>query len=157
MAARPSWATPISKALTARFIRTSARMRPGCGNFSFNFRFPEEFPATLRRRRRVPFTKAVNWAIRSAIRLGRCSTILISSSPASSATARRKPARWPRHGIPTSFSIRPPTARCCRSCISTVTRFPIRPSSRASPARNWSSCSAATGGHPSLSKVMSLR
>ena len=40
--------------------------------------------------------------------------------------------RWPRRGIPTSFSIRPPTARCCRSCISTATRFPTRPSSPAS-------------------------
>ena len=54
------------------------------------------------------------------------------SSPASSAMARRKPDRWPRPGIPTSSSIRPPTARCCRSCISTATRLPTRPSSPAS-------------------------
>ena len=81
---------------------------------------------------RARFTKAASWAIRSAIRSGRCSTIPISSSPASSAMARRKPDRWPRPGIPTSFSIRPPTARCCRSCISTATRSPTRPSSPAS-------------------------
>ena len=104
---------------------------------------------------RARSTRAANWAIRSAIRSGRCSTIPISSSPASSATARRKPDRWPRRGIPTSFSIRPPTARCCRSCISTATRFPTRPSSPASPARNWSSCSAATGGRPTSSRVTS--
>ncbi len=36
---------------------------------------------------------------------------------ASSATAKRKPARWRQHGIPTNFSTRRATARCCRSCI----------------------------------------
>ena len=77
------------------------------------------------------------------------------SSPASSAMARRRPARWPRRGIPTSFSIRPPTARCCRSCISTATRFPTRPSSPASRTRNWNNCSAATGGRPTSSRVTS--
>ena len=95
---------------------------------------------------RARFTKVASWAIRSAMRSGRYLTIPISSSPASSAMARRKPARWPRRGIPTSFSIRPPTARCCRSCISTATRSPIRPCSRASPVRSWNSCCAATGG-----------
>ena len=79
------------------------------------------------------------------------------SSPASSAMARRKPDRWPRRGIPTSFSIRSPTARCCRSCISTATRSPTRPSSPASSARNWSSCSAATAGRPTSSRVTSRR
>ena len=81
---------------------------------------------------RARSTRAASWAIRSAMRSGRCSTIPISSSPASSAMARRKPDRWPRRGIPTSFSIRPPTARCCRSCISTATRSPTRPCSPAS-------------------------
>ena len=42
-------------------------------------------------------------------------------------------------------------------CISTATRLPTRPSSRASPARNWNSCSAATGGRPSSSKGTSPR
>ena len=92
-----------------------------------------------------------------SIRSGRCSTIPISSWPASSAMARRKPGRWPRHGIPTSFSIRPPTARCCQSCISTATRFPTRPFSPALLARNWNSCSAATGGRLSSSRVTSPR
>ena len=111
------------------------------------------FPATPRRRCPARSTRAASWAIRSAILSGRCSTIPISSSPASSAMARRKPDRWPRRGIPTSFSIRPPMARCCRSCISTATRFPIRPCSPASPARNWNSCCAATAGRLISSKA----
>jgi len=69
----------------------------------------------------------------SVIRSGRCSTIPISSSRASSATARR----------------------CCRFCISTATRSPTRPSSPASSTRNWNSCSAATGGHRTSSRVTS--
>ena len=81
--------------------------------------------------------------------------IPISSSPAWSAMAKRKPDHLPRRGIPTSFSIRPPTGRCCRSCISMATRFPTRLSSPASPARNWNSCSAATGGRLTSSKVTS--
>ena len=101
-----------------------------------------------RRNARARSTRAASWAIRSAMRSGRCSTIRISSSPASSAMAKRKPARWPRRGIPTSFSIRSPTGRCCRFCISTATRLPTRPSSPASPARSWNSCSAATAGRP---------
>ena len=36
--------------------------------------------------------------------------------PASSATARRRPARWPPAGTPTSSSTRCATAPCCRSC-----------------------------------------
>ena len=49
------------------------------------------------------------------------------------------------------------TARCCRSCISTATRFPTRRSSPASRARNWSSCFAATGGRPTSSRAMNPR
>ena len=36
--------------------------------------------------------------------------------PASSATARPRPGRWPPVGTRTSSSIRSATARCCRSC-----------------------------------------
>jgi xylulose-5-phosphate/fructose-6-phosphate phosphoketolase len=43
--------------------------------------------------------------IRSAIRSGQYSTIPISLSPASSATARRRRGRWPPHGTRTSSSI----------------------------------------------------
>ena len=51
---------------------------------------------------------------------------------ASWATAKRKPGRSRRAGIRTSSSIRCATAPCCRSCISTATRSPIRRCSRAS-------------------------
>ena len=50
-------------------------MRRDCGNSSFSFHFPAEFPATPRRNARARSTRAANWAIRSAIRSGRCSTI----------------------------------------------------------------------------------
>ena len=43
-----------------------------------------------------------------------------------SATARPRPARWPRAGTRTSSSTRRATARCCRSCTSTATRSPTR-------------------------------
>ena len=43
---RPSLATPTSRALTARSIPISARMRPGFGRSLFSFRFREEFRAT---------------------------------------------------------------------------------------------------------------
>ena len=56
----------------------------------------------------------------------RRSTTPTCSSPASSATARPRPARWPRAGTPTSSSTRSTTARCCRSCTSTATRSPTR-------------------------------
>ena len=127
---------------------TSARMKRGCRSSFFSFRFPAESPATPRRSVRARSTRAVSWATRSATRLGRCSTIPVSLSPASSAMARQKRDRSRRRGIPTSFSIRPPTGRCCRSFISTATRFPTRPSSPVSSARNWNSCSAATAGRP---------
>ena len=44
--------------------------------------------------------------------------------------------RWRRAGTPTSSSTPRATARCCRSCISTASRSPIRPCWRASAARN---------------------
>ena len=53
-------------------------MRPGCGSSFSSFRFPAEFPATHRRSARARSTRAASWAIRSAIRSGRCSTIPIS-------------------------------------------------------------------------------
>jgi xylulose-5-phosphate/fructose-6-phosphate phosphoketolase len=44
------------------------------------------------------------------------STTRTSLWPASSATGKPRPARWPAAGTPTSSSTRPPTARCCLSC-----------------------------------------
>ena len=62
-----------------------------------------------------------------AMPMARHSTIPISSSPASWATARPRPGRWPQPGTRTSSSIRCTTGRCCRYCISTATRSPTRP------------------------------
>ena len=63
---------------------------------------------------------------------------------ASSATARPRPARWPRAGTRTSSSTRRATARCCRSCTSTATRSPTRPCSPGSPRTSCARCSRAT-------------
>ncbi len=64
----------------------------------------EAFPATHRRSALARSTRAVSSDIRSAFRSGRCSTIPISSSPASSATVRRRRGRSQRRGIPASGS-----------------------------------------------------
>ena len=72
--------------------------------------------ATLRRRRRARSTRAASSATRSCTPSGQPSTIRIWSSPASSATARRRPDRSRRAGTRTSSSIRAATARFCRSC-----------------------------------------
>ena len=44
-AGRPSWATPTSKAPTARSIPTSARTRPGCRKLFQQFSFPGGIPS----------------------------------------------------------------------------------------------------------------
>ena len=59
-AGRRSWATPISRALTARCIPTPVRTRPGYGSSSFSFRFPAAFRVMLRRRRPARCTRVVN-------------------------------------------------------------------------------------------------
>jgi xylulose-5-phosphate/fructose-6-phosphate phosphoketolase len=63
------------------------------------------------------------------------------------ATARRKPARWPPPGIPTSSSTPAATAPCCRCCTSTATRSTTPRCWRASPERAGACC-AATAGTP---------
>ena len=80
-------------------------MRRAYNGCFFSFRFLEAFPATPRRKRLARSTRAASWGIRSAIPSGQCSTIPISSSPALSGTAKPKPARWRRLGIPTNFSL----------------------------------------------------
>ena len=49
----------------------------GYGSSLFSFRFREAFPATHRPSARARSTRAGSWAIRSAIRSGRCPTIPI--------------------------------------------------------------------------------
>ena len=73
--------------------------------------------------------------------------------PASSATARRRPGRWPPAGTPTNSSIPPATARSCPSCTSTATRSPTRPCWPASATRSWKSFFGATATSPILSKA----
>jgi len=70
-----------------------------------------------RRSVRDRFTKAANWATRSATPSAPSSTIPRSSWRAWSAMAKPKPGRSPLDGTRTSFSIPSRTARCCRSCI----------------------------------------
>ena len=79
------------------------------------------------------------------------------SSPASSATVKRKRAPWRPPGSPPSFSTPSPTAPCCRSCTSTATRSATRPSWPASSTRNWSSSCAAAAGRPTSWKAMSRK
>ena len=56
--------------------------------------------------------------------------------------------RWPRPGTRTSSSTRSPTARCCRSCISTATRSPTRPSSARISDEELESLFLGYGYHP---------
>ena len=63
---------------------------------------PAASRATSLPKRRAPFMKAASSAMRSAMRTARRSTIPISSSPASSATARRRPVRSRPAGTATS-------------------------------------------------------
>ena len=76
-------------------------------------------PATARPRRRARSTRAASSATRSSTRSVLRSTSPTSSWPASSVTAKPRPAPWPRAGTAGASSTRPTTARCCRSCTST--------------------------------------
>ena len=89
------------------------------------------------------------------MRSGRYSTTRRSSSRAWSAMARPKRDRWRPRGIRTSFSTPQPTGRFCRSCILTAIRSPIPRCWRASRARSWSNCCAATAGRRISSRVTS--
>ena len=110
--------TPIWKAPTARSIRT---ITPG------RSRAADAVPAVLVSRRHSEPRRAGNArqhprrrrarllaepCVRRGVRQPRSDRRLRRS-----ATAKPRPARWPRPGTRTSSSIRPPTARCCRSCI----------------------------------------
>ncbi len=101
----------------SKFIPTSRRTRTGCSGCSNSSPFPAAFPVTSHRKRPVRFTKAANWVTRSRTLSAQRSIIPTCSSRAWSAMARRRPARSPRAGTRTSFSIRCMTARCCPSCI----------------------------------------
>ena len=57
------------------FIRTSRRTKRACKSCSSSSRFPAEFPAMPRRKRRARSTKAANWAIPSLMPMARSSII----------------------------------------------------------------------------------
>ncbi len=75
------------------------------------FRGRANSPAHLVPGTPAPSTRAANWATRSRRPSARRWTTRPWSSPASSATARRRPVRWPVRGTQTDSSIRPPPAR----------------------------------------------
>ena len=85
------------------------------------------------------------------------STIPTWSSPASSATAKPRPDRWP----PLAFQQVPRPGHRRRGAADPapqrLSRSPIRPSSPASPTRNWSTCSSATAGRPTSSRGTNRR
>ena len=147
-AARPSSPTRTSKAPTARSIQTSARTKPACEALSAVF---------ISRRHSQPRLARVPGLDPRGRRAGLLAQPFVRRGVRQSRSHRRlrrrrrrggdRPAR---HGL--AFQqvsrIRPPTAPCCRSCISTATRSPTRRSSPASSPRNWNSCCAATAGRP---------
>ena len=101
-----------------------------------------------RRRRPGRSTRAASWATRCRTPTARRWTTPTSSWPASSATARPRPARWPPPGTRTSSSTRSATARCCRSCTSTATRSPTRRSWPASATTNSAALLTGYGYQP---------
>jgi len=115
--------TPTSKARTARSSDIS-RDEAGLRKLFRQFSFPAEIPAHASPEcpgfhpRGRPSGLFPQPLVRSSVRQSRP-----DRGPASVGTARRRPAHWPRRGIPTSFSMRPPTGRCCRSSISRLQDF----------------------------------
>ncbi len=88
---------------------------------------------------------------------GAASTIRTSSSPASSVTARPRPARWPVLA-PVSLPQPPPRrGGPARSFTSTGTRSPARPSSGAAATKTSSATSRARAGTRSWSAVTTPR
>ncbi len=145
--AGPGWSpTPTWRAPTARSTpRIGAGRGRACGALFRQFSFPGGIPSHV-----APETPGLDPRGRRARLRAACtptaprSTTPTCWSPAWSATARPRPARWPPAGTRTSSSTRSPTARCCRSCTSTATRSPTRPCWPASPTTSSPRCCAAT-------------
>jgi len=83
----------------------SQRMRPGFESSLFSFRFLEEFQSHASPECPGSIHEGGELGYSLSHSFGACSTIPISSWPASSAMARRRRVRWPPPGIRTSFSI----------------------------------------------------
>ena len=113
-AGRRSSPTRTSRAPTARSTRASPATRRACGRLFRQFSFPGRHPEPRGARdARAPSTRAASSAMRCPTRSAPHSTTPTSSWPASSATAKRRPGRWPRAGTRTSSSTRRATAPCC--------------------------------------------
>ena len=104
-AARRSSRTCISRARTPRSIPRSSRDVAGCGGCFANSRHPAASRVTSACRHRDRSTKAASSATCSRTHSARRSTIRISSSWPSSATARRRPRRSKDRGRARVFSI----------------------------------------------------
>ena len=89
------------------------------------FSFPGGIPSHVAPETPARSTRAASSATCSPTPTARRSTTPTWWSPRWSATARRRPVRWPRAGTRTSSSTPPATAPSCRSCTSTATRSPI--------------------------------
>ena len=100
---RRSSRTCTSRARTRRSIRRSRATSTGCDSSSDNSRRPAASRVTSVCRRPARSTKAVSWATCSRTRSARRSTIRISSSPPSSATAKRRPRRSRARGRARAF------------------------------------------------------
>ena len=110
------WRTPISRERTASSIQTCRATSGVSQSSSRSFRFPAASRATRRPKHRDRSTKAVSSATASRTHSALHSTIRSCWSRAWWATAKRRPARSPRAGTRTSFSIRCATARCFPYC-----------------------------------------
>jgi hypothetical protein len=85
---------------------------------------PRRHPqSTSRPRRPAQSTRAGSSATRSSTPSAPPSTTRTCSSAASWATARRRPAAGRQLALEQVLRPADPTARCCRSCTSTATRF----------------------------------
>ena len=130
------------------YPHTSLVTPKDCGDCFASSPSPAASPVTSRRRRRDRSTRAASSAMRWCMPTARPSTTPTCWCAAWSATARPRPGRWRRAGIPTSSSTPRATARCCRSCISTATRSPTRPSWRAYPSEELRSLLEGYGYAP---------
>ena len=71
------WRAANDLSVGQMYLYDDPLLKPGCRSSLGSFRFPEAFPATPRQNARARSTGAASWAMRSAMRSGRCSTIPI--------------------------------------------------------------------------------
>ena len=154
--ARRWWPTPIWKVPTARSTRTSRRDEEGMKRLFKQFSFPGGIPSHV-----APETPG---SIHEGGELGYALSHAYGAAfdnPGSDRRLRRRRRRGRNRpaGDQLAFEQVPEpgdaTAPCCRSCISTATRSPIRPCWPASATRSSTTCSAATATRRISSKATS--